>query len=84
MNAYCDRHRLCMDDVCFHFGGKLLTATQTADDVDMQNDAVVDTAARPKILPGPLHTLDADMPMSICRFLSGIDIYRLAHTVGGV
>jgi hypothetical protein len=57
--------------------GKLLTATQTADDVEMQNDAVVDTTARSQML---LHTLDVDILMSICRFLSGSDVYRLALT----
>ena len=43
----------------------------------MQNDAVVDTAASSQML---LHTLDADILMSICCFLSGSDVYRLALT----
>ena len=48
-DTYCDFQALSLDSLCFNFGGKELTQTQTAADVEMPDGAVIDVVESPLI-----------------------------------
>ena len=48
-DTYCEVHALSLDSLCFNFGGKELTQTQTPADVEMPDGAVIDVVESPLI-----------------------------------
>jgi hypothetical protein len=53
MEAYCDRQKLKMTDTVFLFAGKNLLETQSADELKMQDDDVIEAKRRWKAEPSP-------------------------------
>ena len=48
-DTYCELQALSLDSLCFNFGGKELTQTQTPADVEMPDGAVIDVVESPLI-----------------------------------
>ena len=48
-DTYCEIQAMSLDSLCFNFGGKELTQTQTPADVEMPDGAVIDVVESPLI-----------------------------------